>query len=134
MKKSLIFLVVAIVLLNCIGKEKNELIDGKILLKTGKINSIAMKDTIIIVEDSCGGCPYKEGFGRFHIYDSMNIVKLDYITYVRDIDINPPRDHMELTLSPLKEGRTKIKVYQVWDITPKLEDSMFVPYDIEIKK
>lgn len=83
--------------------------DLRVPLFSEKENKVKITDTLVIFTSSCKGCASET---TYKVYDSLGIIKqVDY----KQIDLNPDADggsySVELELLPLKEGKTKLKLF-----------------------
>src|SRR3978361_72064 len=109
--------------------------DKKIMLKKDTVNTVTMKDTMVIYESVCRGCAYEHST-HFTIDDTAGLVELNY---VKTTDNNP--DNMnggsvskDLVIIPKKTGTTTIKLYTFLRELPESKDSLnFSQYKIEVK-
>lgn len=136
MKKILVLLCPAFCLFSCTNqaKEKEEVTDNRIALRTDTLNVVKLTDTLVIYESTCRGCAY-ETSTSFAISDSMNIVKLaDIITTDNSpADMDGGSIRKDLVLVPQKTGIARIKLYKFWKQEKTAEDSArFATYTIEV--
>jgi hypothetical protein len=138
MKKIFLLAAVIVFFLSCTDNKK-ELpgkTDTKIMLRADTLNVVKLTDTLILYESVCRACAFEKST-HFEMSDSLGIIQLaDVIT----TDNNPPdvdggSISKDLIFTPVKTGRTMIKVYKFDVEQPSAEDSTrFTPYTIEVNK
>lgn len=138
MKKISVLICIALSLFSCTNntKDKNEVADNRIALRTDTLNVVKLTDTLVIYESTCRGCAYERST-NFAISDSLDIIKLaDIVTTDNSpADMDGGSISKDLVLVPQKTGTTNMKLYKFWKQEKTAADSArFTTYKIEVKQ
>jgi hypothetical protein len=109
--------------------------DNRIMLLADSVNSVTLKDTMVIYESVCRGCAFEQST-KFSIEDTAGVVE---IAHIETHDNSSPDEDggsigKTIVIVPKKSGHTIFKMYKFWDepITAK-DSSNFTLYNIEVK-
>jgi hypothetical protein len=127
----------SLIALSCNNKPSGDhgVKDNRVALHSDTLNTVTLRDTLVIFESTCRGCAY-ETSTHFDISDSAGLVKL---FAVHTIDNNPSGVNggnisKELVLLPMKTGFTTMKLYKFWKQEETAEDSArYISYKIEVR-